>query len=46
MYFVDLAKTFDRVPRKVLQWAMRKKGIEEILVRSVMCLYDGAKTRA
>ena len=24
---------------------MRKKGIQEVLVRSVMSLYDGAKTR-
>ena len=24
---------------------MRKKGIPEVLVRSVMCLYEGAKTR-
>ena len=25
--------------------ALRKKGIPEVLVRSVMCLYEGAKTR-
>ena len=31
MSFVDLA--FDRVPRKVLEWAMRKKGIPEVLTR-------------
>ena len=27
------------------EWAMRKKGIPEVLVRTVMCLYEGAKTR-
>ena len=27
-------------------WALRKKGIPEVLVRSVMCLYERAKTRA
>lgn len=27
--FVDLEKAFDRVPRKVLWWAMRKLGVEE-----------------
>ena len=43
--FVDLDKAFDRVPRKVLQWAMRKKEIPEVLVRSVMSLYKGAMTR-
>ena len=43
--FVDPEKAFDRVPRKVLEWAMRKKGIPKVLVRSVMNLYEGAKTR-
>ena len=27
--FVDLKKAFDRVPRKVVEWAMRKLGVEE-----------------
>ena len=45
MCFVDLEKAFDRVPRKVLEWALRKKGIPEVLVRSVMSLCEGAKTR-
>ena len=45
MCFVDLENAFDRVPRKVLEWAMRKEGIPEVLVRSVMSLYEGAKTR-
>ena len=31
--FVDLEKAFDRVPRKVLWWAMRKVGVEEWIVR-------------
>ena len=45
MYFVDLDKSFDRVPRRVLEWAMKKKGIPEVLVRLVMSLYEGAKTK-
>ena len=40
--FVDLEKAFDRVPREVIKWAMRKLGIEEWLVRVVMALYEGA----
>ena len=32
------------VARKVLEWAMRKKGKPEVLVRSVMRLFEGAET--
>ena len=45
MRFVDLEKAFDRVPRRVLEWAMRKRGIPEAMVRAVMSLYEGTKTR-
>ena len=43
--FVDLEKAFDRVPRKVIEFALRKKGVEEKLVQAVMRLYKGARTR-
>jgi len=42
--FVDLEKAFDRVPREVIRWAMRKLGMEEWLVSAVMSMYTGAKT--
>ena len=29
----------------MLEWALRKKGIPDVFVRSVMSLYEGAKTR-
>ena len=29
MSSMDLEKAFDRVPRKVLEWAMKKKGIPD-----------------
>ena len=45
MCFVDLEKAFDRVPRRVMQWALRKKGILEILVKTAMSLYEGSKTK-
>ena len=43
--FVDLEKAFDRVPRKVVEWAMRKLGVEEWLVRAVMAMYKHDRTR-
>jgi len=39
-------KTFDRVPREVIRWAMRKSGVEEWLVSAVVSVYTGAKTVA
>ena len=41
--FIDLEKAFYRVPRKVVEWAMRKLGIEERLVRAVMAIYKVIK---
>ena len=40
MCSVDLDEAFDRVPRKVLEWVMRKKGIPEVLFTSVMYLFE------
>ena len=31
--------------KKVLGWAMRKKGIPEVFIRSVMGMYEQARTR-
>ena len=45
MCFVDLEKAFDRVPSKVLEWAIRKRCIPEAMVRAVMSLYEDAETR-
>jgi len=42
--FVDLEKAFDRVPRKVIRWAMRKLEVEEWLESAVISMYTGAKT--
>ena len=39
---MDQEKAFDRVPRKVLEWATRNT---RNLVRSVMSLYEEALTR-
>ena len=45
MCFVDIEKAFNRVPRKVMEWAMRKRGLPELIVRAVMSLYRGEKTK-
>ena len=45
MCFVDLEKAFDRVPRKVMEWALRKKRLAEVLVQAVMSLYEGSRTK-
>ena len=43
---VDMQKAFDRVPRKVMEWAMRKKGLSEVMVQGDMSLYDGANNKS
>ena len=45
MAFVDLEKEFDRVPRKVICWALRKLGVEEWIVRLVQGMYANARSR-
>ena len=42
--FVDLEKAFDRVPREVVRWALRKLGADEWLIRTVISLYTEAYT--
>ena len=45
MAFVDLEKAFDRVPRDVIWWAMRKLGIDEWLVLLVQSMYTDVRSR-
>jgi len=40
---VGLEKAFDRVPREVIRWAMRKLGVEEWLISTVVFMYTGVK---
>ena len=42
--FVDLEKAFDRVPRKVQWWALRKVGIPEWIVHVVQIMYQNARS--
>ena len=43
--FVDLEKAFDRVPRKVLWWALRSLGVEEWAVRVIQGMYTDVRSR-
>lgn len=43
--FVDLEKAFDRVPRKVLWWALRSLHVEEWAVRVIQGMYTNARSR-
>ena len=44
MAFIDLEKAFDRVPQKVIWWALRKLGVEEWIVRLVQGMYANARS--
>ena len=44
MAFIDLEKAFDRVPLKVIWWALRKLGVEEWIVRLVQGMYGNARS--
>lgn len=44
MVFIDLEKAYDRVPRKVLWWAMEEKRVPEKYVRIVKGMYESAST--
>ena len=41
---MDLEKAFDRDPREVVRWALRKPGVNEWLIRTVVALYTEACT--
>ena len=45
MCFEDPEKAFVKIPRTLLECEIRKIGIPEVLVRSVMILYERVKTR-
>ena len=45
MCFVDLDKAFDRVPKKMMEWALRKKSLPEVLVKVVTSLYESSRTK-
>jgi hypothetical protein len=44
MAFVDLEKAFDRVPRQVVWWALRKLGVDEWIISVIKAMYEDAVT--
>ena len=45
MVFVDLEKAFDRIPRYLIWWCLRKKGVPEEYVQIVQDMYRSRKTQ-
>ena len=35
MRFADLENALDKVPRKVMEWALRKKGLPKVFVQAL-----------
>ena len=44
MIFVDFEKAYDRVPRYIIWWALRKKHVEEKYIKVIQDMYDGCTT--
>ena len=45
---MDLEKALERLPRKVMEWAVRKKGLAEVLVQEsglTLCVALGVPSR-
>ena len=43
--FLDLAKVFDRVPRHIVWWALRKLVVKESLVKILQPMRRNARSR-
>ena len=44
MVFMNLEKAFDRVPREMMWWSLRKKGVLERVIKAIMEMYTNIKT--
>ena len=44
--FINLEKAFDRVPRKVIKWALRIKMVPVRMFEAIMALYIETKNKS
>ena len=44
MAFVNLEKAFDRVPREVIWWSLRRKGVLEKEIKAIIKMYTNIET--
>ena len=45
MVFVDIEKAFDRIPRDLIWWCLRKKGVSQMYAKIVQDMYRSSKTQ-
>ena len=45
MVFVDLEKAYDRVPRELIWWSLRKKRVPEAYNKSIQDIYEDCETQ-
>ena len=45
MVFVDVEKAYDRIPRNLIWWSHRKRGLEEHYITVIRDMHERSKTK-